>query len=75
MMCNISLESPQPEHSNELLHDYMRGAYQPPGGSKLGKKTGIAPSLKGCISLKGLQCVKNSSLRVKKTIDKANFLV
>jgi hypothetical protein len=33
-----SLESPLPGHSNELLHDYMRGACQPQGGSQLGKK-------------------------------------
>ena len=34
----ISLESPLLGHSNELLHDYMRGACQPQGGSELGKK-------------------------------------
>ena len=38
MMLNTSLESPLPGLSNELLHDYMRGVYQPQGGSELGKK-------------------------------------
>ena len=38
IMHKTSLECPLPGHSNELLHDYMRGAYQPQGGAQLGKK-------------------------------------
>ena len=35
---NTPLKSPLPGLSNELLHNYMRGAYQPQGGSQFGKK-------------------------------------
>ena len=35
---NTPLKSPLLGLSNELLHNYMRGAYQPQGGSQFGKK-------------------------------------